>query len=387
MAFTYTRSQLTSDINQGLRGKIGMISSQVDFINRVVREFRNEVALRSGRRKQQLTPNLFNGVYEYACPTDLADNRIIDIPAQAKRQDGSFGLIPTEQFNVNPVNGDIAIDTFNGTRVLMIKSEVATPSITISDTADETIWSAFGDATGITLDRDDFIKGNASIKFAISAAAGTTAGIQSSLIPVFDITDYLGGNSSLFTWHKINSITGITNYVLRIGTNASNYYQKTITTKNDGTAFENGWNLLRFDLTNLTEVGSVTDTSINYVALYMTKTTGKVSETDYKFNNIAILRGVTHNIEYYSKYGWQTGAGAYIQNSTDPLDVVVADDTEYDLIVQKGKVLGMPLTNFDMDERLEAKRDYEAMKMAYTLQNPNESVVMTSSYHNHGWEN
>ena len=382
MAFTYTRSQLLSDINMGIRGKIGMISNQGDFINRVVREFRNDVALRSGKRKQQLTPNLFNGVYQYACPSDLADNRIIDIPAQAKRSDDSFGLVPVEQFNVNPQLGDIALDDFNGTRTLLIKSAVATPELTIDPISSVDDWVAFGDAENIELDSDDYIKNNASISFDISSAGGTTAGVQNSAISSFDLTDYLGGNSSIFVWVKINSTTNLTNYILRIGSSSGNYYQKTVTVRSDGNAFENGWNLLRFDLTNLTETGTVTDTAITYAAVYMTKTAGKISETDYKFNNLVLMRGVIHNVLYYSKYGWQTSAGAYLQNSTDSLDVVVADDTEYEMILKKGIHMGMKLTNFEMGEIEEAKNDYKEAVSQYTANNPDESQIMISTYLN-----
>ena len=382
MAFTYTRSQLLSDINMGIRGKIGMISNQGDFINRVVREFRNDVALRSGKRKQQLTPNLFNGVYQYACPSDLADNRIIDIPAQAKRYDGSFGLVPVEQFNVNPQLGDIALDDFNGTRTLLIKSAVATPELTIDPISSVDDWVAFGDAENIELDSDDYIKNNASISFDISSAGGTTAGVQNSAISSFDISDYLGGNSSIFVWVKINSTTNLTNYILRIGSSSGNYYQKTVTVRSDGNTFENGWNLLRFDLTNLTETGTVTDTAITYAAVYMTKTAGKISETDYKFNNLVLMRGVIHNVLYYSKYGWQTSAGAYLQNSTDSLDVVVADDTEYEMILKRGIHLGMKLTNFEMGEIEEAKNDYKEAVSQYTANNPDESQIMVSTYLN-----
>ena len=382
MAFTYTRSQLLNDINMGIRGKIGMISNQGDFINRVVREFRNEVPIRSGKRKQQLTPNLFNGVYQYACPSDLADNRIIDIPAQAKRYDGSFGLVPVEQFNVNPQLGDIALDDFNGTRTLLIKSAVATPELTIDPISSVDDWVAFGDAENIELDSDDYIKNNASASFDISSAGGTTAGVQNSALSSFDITDYLGGNSSIFVWVKINSTTNLTNYILRIGSSSGNYYQKTVTVRSDGNAFENGWNLLRFDLTNLIETGTVTDTAITYAAVYMTKTAGKISETDYKFNNLVLMRGVIHNILHYSKYGWQTSAGAYLQNSTDSLDVVVADDTEYEMIVKKGIHLGMKLTNFEMGEIEEAKNDYKEAVSQYTANNPDESQIMISTYLN-----
>jgi hypothetical protein len=379
--FSYTRSQLISDINVGIRGKIGMIANQVDFINRVVREFRNEVPIRSGKRKNQLTPDLFNGVYQYACPSDLHDARIIDIPAQATRADGSFGLVPVEQFNVRPQPGDIAIDNYNGVKTLLIKSQSISPSVTVNNTSAIDSWVSFGDGENVIVDNDDFILGNGSISFDISGAGGTTAGIQNDNIDTLDISAFLGGTGAAFTWAKINSPTNITNYVLRIGTDSSNYYTKTITTRSDGNAFERGWNLLRFDLTGLVETGSVDDENINYVALYMTKTSGKISETQYKFNTLIIKKGIIHNVLYYSKFGWQTSTGAYIQNSTDALDVVVADDTEYDLIVKKGIAMAMPLTNFDMAERSEAMTDYKEAKDMYMFNNPEESMIMVSTYY------
>jgi hypothetical protein len=381
MAYTYTRTQILADINQGLRGKIGMISNQGDFINRAVREFHNEVPLRSSKRKSQLTPDLFTGIYQYAAPADLADNRIIDIPAQATRSDGSFGLVPVEQFNTNPQPGDIAFDDANGVRTLLINSQLSAPSVVIDPMSSVTGWSLFGDGTSVTLDTDDYIKGNSSIKFAISAAGGTTAGIQKSTVANLDISDYLGGTSAVFVWAKINSATNLTNYILRIGSDSSNYYSKTITTQADGTAFVRGWNLLKFDLSSLTQTGTVVTTGIDFIAIYMTKTAGKISESDYKFNYLVLKKGVIHNVLYYSKYGWQTSSGAYLQNSTTSLDLLVADDTEYDLLVQKGVLLGMPLTNFDMQERQEAKKNYEDAKFQYMSTNPDESAIMVSTYH------
>src|SRR4030043_265515 len=105
MAFTYTQSQLLSDINRKIFGKIGMISSPEDFINEVVREVRNDVSIRSAKRKMALSPHLFPQVYQYAAPSDLFDYKIIDIPAQAKDYDDGFSLVPVEQFTNRPHTG------------------------------------------------------------------------------------------------------------------------------------------------------------------------------------------------------------------------------------------------------------------------------------------
>lgn len=381
MAFVYTRSQLKSDINQGIQGKIGMIANQDDFVNSVVRNVKNEVAIRSSRRKQTLSPDLFNGVYQYACPADLHHLRLIDIPAQAKRQDGSFDLVPTEQFNRDPRYGDFAFDDYNGARVLLIKSKVDSQSITLDTVQDATNWTAFGDAENIERDGVDYITGGASLSFDIDASGGTTAGIERSNMSVVDITEYLGGYGAVFTWFKINSTTNLTSVSLRLGSSSGNYYTKTVTAQHDGTAFEAGWNLLRFPLTSLSQTGTVVNTSIKYAALFMNKTAAKVSETDYKFNGLFLKQGVIHDVLYYSSYGWQTSGGVYIANSTSDSDLLVADQGEYDLFVNRGVWQGKMITNFDISEVNRAEEYYRNALNFYAMQNPDESRVMTSSYH------
>lgn len=387
MAFQYTRSQLKSDINQGLRGKIGMIADQDDFVNRIVREVNDMCRLRSARRRTSLTPDIFTGVYQYASPTDLRDYGIIDIPAQAKRSDGSFTLVPVEQFNVNPQDGDIAIDTYNGVQRLWIKSEYVGDAITISPldslTSGGGTWVAFGDAENLASDTDDYMHNTGSISFDISAAGGTTAGIVNTGLDSFDITDYLGGHSAVFVWVRINSATNLTNFILRLGSDSSNYYSKTITTRHDGTAFQSGWNLLRFDLTSLTETGTVDTDAMQYVALYMTKDAAKVSETDYKFDHLTIRRGKIHEVLYQSKYGWTTSSGVWIENSTDDGDFLVADTSEYQLFVRKGIATGRDLTNFPMEDITHAEKQFDVTLQQYQRDNPDESVVMITQYYKH----
>jgi len=386
MSFQYTRSQLLSDIDAGIHGKIGMISSQGDFVNKVVREVNNDVAVRSTRRKSTLAPDLFPGIFQYACPADMRSNRIIDIPAQAKdqRQDGSWNLVPIEQFNTRPKHGDIAFDDYNGVRVLMIQSQQPATQSVLSEldttTSGGGTWAAFGDAENVAADSDDYIKGSGSVSFDISSAGGTTAGLENTDLNTWDITDYLGGHSSAFVWVKINSATDLTNFILRLGSDNSNYYSKTITTRHDGTAFVAGWNLLRFDLTSLTETGTVDIDAMEYAAIYMTKAAGKVSETDYKFDHLVVMKGAIHEVLYYSKYGWQSSAGTYLENSTAADDLLVADTEEYDIFVKKGVHLGRQYIKSDRGDIRDAQDDYKEAVSAYAPQNPDESNVMISSY-------
>lgn len=389
MSFIYTRAQLKSDINRGIFGKIGMLIDEDDTCNEVVRAVNSDMDLRSLRRRAVLAPNLYNGINDYAAPADLDAGKIVDIPAQAKRQDGEFFLVPPEEFDIHKPVGAIAIDDFNGTRVLKINSSVNSHSVTISE-LDSLVsglssgnWSLFGDATSLAADEDDFIKGSGSIKWNISAAGGTTAGIQCSTVSSLDMTDYFGGTSSFFIWHKITSTTNITNYILRFGTDSSNYYYKTVTTQFDGTAFVNGWNLLKFDVASYSTTGTPTDTDIKYYAIYMTKAAGKVSESDYKFDWLVLKRGVVSYVKYYSKYGWQTSGGTYIENSTADSDLLVADKDEYNIIVEKGReIAGFEVKEFEASGASASK--YQAKKKEYQMMNPSNAKIISSSYYEYG---
>lgn len=385
MAFVYTRSQLLSDINGGIRGKILMIASQEDFANRVAREVNNDIALRSAKRKSDLAPDLFPGILQYACPADLRDNRIIDIPAQAKRQDGSFNLVPSVQFATNREKGDISLEDYNGVRTLLIDSNVYAPSTVISPLENTTsgggTWALVGDAVNVDDDGDDFIKGNGSVSFDIGVAGLTTAGLQNDDLDIFDITDYLDGRSSVFVWVKIADTDDITNFVLQLGSSTSDYYSKTVTARHDGNAFQVGWNLLRFPLASLSTTGSPINAAMNYASCYMTKAVGKINQTGYKMNWMAMMRGTIHQVYYYSKYPWVTSAGAYIQNSTDASDLLVADESEYELFVLRGVSRGMRHTNFNLDDIKDADDEYSRALAKYGSENPDESMLTITEYH------
>lgn len=385
MTFIYTRADLKQRINAGIHGKIGMLLDENETCNRAVRQFNTDVDARSNRRQQALVPNLYSGIFDYNCPSDLDALKVIDIPAQAKRQDGEFFLVPTTEFALKQQQGMIAIKDYNGTRALQIVSQVEDMTLIAAELDEydgDGLWEEFGDAEFIGSDDADYIKGQGSVVFDINSAGGTTAGIFNSSITSFDLTNYMGGTSSFFIWAKIKSTTGITNYKIRFGNDASNYYEATTTTQADGTAFVVGWNLLRFDMdfTVISETGAVNETDVTYVAVYMTKTAGKVSESDYKFDWLVVKKGVIHNVDYYSKFGWKTAAGSYIENSTQDTDLLVADKDEYEMIIEKGtKLAAREVGEYEVVK--DADNEYEKKVKNYQMNNPSEVKIMTSEYY------
>lgn len=401
---TYTRSNLKSRINAGILGKIGMLVSSEDMINQAAREVASEMDLRSLRRKADLSPKLFEQIYDYASPSDLLAYKIIDIVPQIRRtvndlhsrgghhhgfhNNQEWYLVPSEEFDRLKRGNMVAFLDANFVKKLRIAAVIDDKTAVISEmdslSSGGGTWEAFGDGTNLRKDNDNFVKGNGSIRWDISSAGGTTAGIKNTSLNSFDLDDnYLGGNGAAFVWVFINSVTDITNYILRLGSSESDYNTKTITSAHDGTGFVAGWNLLRFDLTNLSQVGTPNNDAINFAAIFMTKATGKVSETDYRFDWLVLKKGQIYEVHYYSKFAWQTSAGVYIENSTDDSDLLNADTDEFQLFIKKAvSIAAEEVSEGAIADK--AERDYKRKRKEYQLNNPSEAKIMTSEYYDYG---
>lgn len=378
----YTYSQLKSDINGKIKGKIGILIDARSTINQGVRQVLADLDLITTRRKTPLSPNLFNGLFQYTCPTDLKGYSIISVQNQKFTRTPFWSLVPYEQFMRRQDQNTISISDYDGLRTVFIKSDVSDKTTTLSMleslTSGGGTWGAFGDATNVEATTSDFIQGNASIQFDISSAGGTTAGIVNSTLAQSDLSAFFGGRGNCTVWAYITSTTDLTNYILRIGSDSSNYYTKTVTTQFDGTSFVNGWNLLNFNLATFTTVGTPVETAMDYCALYFTKTAGKISEVGYKFDDIVFRLGEINNLYYYSGYGWQTSGGTYIKNCTVDTDLLNAGEEEYELILTKCSELCADEVDEDkVSEKSQSK--YVQLSKIYKSNNPSESLIMIST--------
>lgn len=376
---TYTQTQLLSDVNGKIKGKAGILIDAQSTLNQGVRQVLAEIDLVSTRRRIPLTPNLFSGIFEYAAPTDLKGYGIISVQNQKWTKTPFWSLVPYEQFLRRQDFNTIAISDYDFLRKVFIKSEIndTKTSLSILDslTAGGGTWGAFGDAENVEAATDNFVEGNGSIKFDINGAAGTTAGIVNSTLNSTDLSAYFNGDGSIVVWAYITSTTNLTNFIICVGSDSSNYYTKTVTTQSDGTAFVNGWNLLNFNMATFTIVGTPVDTTIDYCAIYFTKTAAKISEVGYRFDQVLFRRGEINNLYYYSGFGWQSSTGTYKENSTTASDLLNAGSEEYELILAKCAELAAD----EVDEELVSKKEaskYEKLKKAYFLNNPSEALNM-----------
>lgn len=394
MTFTYDRAYLKARVNAGIQNRMGSVPDPDQLMDDCVRAVLGSTDIRSSIRKAALTPKLFNGVTSYTAPTDLKEQGIIDVPPQVKRSGNEWFLTTPSEFERigYKLDGWIAIDHFNGTPKILLAKNLEDENRVIAEldsiTSGGGTWVSFGDAINVEADHDDYIKGGGSLSFDLSGVGGTTAGLQNLSLEAFDIEDFLDGNGAAFTWVKFSDATDITNLILRLGTDVTgNYVQKIATVCHDGTAFQNGWNLIRFDLTSLTEAGTAPKTGLDSVAIYMTKASGKINETDYKFDWLVLKRGQIYEQKYYSRFGWvDANTGAYKEFSDDDSDLIVCDTTEFELFMLKGRQLAaQEINEFDMANSwrvlFEGADGKGGKRFQYLQQNPSEKKIMTTEYH------
>ena len=258
----YLHSQLNTDVASQVSGTY-TAANFLTIANLAVKQILQDLDLRSSKRKTALSPNLFNDEYQYSCPSTIKSDRIIDIEPQLDRGRYDYWeLVSNEEFDRyksegsfdkwgDPVNLNntswtgrnlVAFARDDLVNKLLISRPIDDDELVIDRLDSVGNWGEFGDGDNLTADADNYVKGSSCINWDISDAAGTTAGIYNGSLSTFDISDYYTAGSA-FVWAYITSATNLTNFILRVGSDSSNYYYITITTNNEGASFYAGWNL------------------------------------------------------------------------------------------------------------------------------------------------
>ena len=392
-----------AELNTSCAKKVSGEYSASDFLviaNDAIKDILSGIDLRSSKRKSALSPNLLDDVYQYSLPSDIKGDKIVDIKPQINRSRYDDWRLTTpeefdrlkENYRVDKYGDPIDVRGVESTgeNLVAISRDDLVNKLLISKAIDDTEtvitaldvvgdWEGFGDGENLTADSDNYVKGSASVNWDINADGGTTAGIQNTSLDEFDVEPYKSVGYA-FVWVYISSVTNLTNFILRVGSSASAYYSITITTNNEGNSFHAGWNLLRFSFSGKSTTGTPSDATCNYIALYMTKDGAKVSETDYRLDNLILKLGDHYDVVYYSRYLWQSSAGTFLEDATTTTDLINCETDEMNLFILKcASLIEESLKNISEADRLEIK--YERAKQQYIKENPSQALVMISTYY------
>lgn len=390
-------------LNTKVHGRLDNINNasdtnlERDIINSAVRTALTDIDFRGNIRETTLVPMLADSYYEYSLPADVKGTQIIDLRPQISDCRGwfeTYDLVSPTEFDRRKLyeKGIYTILDRDLTRSLRIAADVEDLTQRVS-TMEDTNWRTFDtDAVNdsdVKVDSSDYTEGGGSIRFQTDTAdsTDTAVGIQNTALTAFDISRYLGRGSAFVDAKLTVADTGIHQITLRLGSDSNNYYQVSDSTQNDCSAFESGWNKIRFDFSSKTTVGTPADTAIDYAAIFWSRDTTTVAllhanDTDWGFDNLYLKKGKQYRLSYVSRYVWQdTGDGSQLlENSSDDSDALAVQNDELEVILAKA---AEQCSLFLRDEKDAAyfAREYERLKASYLSRNPMQANVLTMSYY------
>lgn len=337
----YTYADLKVELNDMLHNKLGSVSNLRSVLNRSIRSNNSKIDFRSTKRIVGEPTGFFNSIYEIPAPSDMKSTAIIDLGSIRSRSSSEDWVKTSpEEFKRRKDESEeflFAVEEDSRYKKVLVNNFGDSSKVILSAcdalTGDSVgTWAASGDASGLQLDQWNYLDGTGALNFD-TASSANPAYLTNSTFTAVDLTNYVDKSSIFISLYipSANAATYLTSVELRWGTDASNYYSRTVTTTNSTNPFMKGWNILSFQWLGATETGTVTDTSIGYLRIALNKPADIVATSDWRVDEIVAVQGDLHNVEYYSNSYWKSSAGTYLENSTADTDILVADEDERDI--------------------------------------------------------
>jgi len=328
----YTVNDLKSELSGMLHGtSLNQVENINGVIYRAARRLLADVDPQETVRYVQLQP--FNQyTYNYTCPADLKDDRIIDIRKQTNRLAlDNFHQEYSVEFDVekttNVLKNNFSIDWKNGNKTILVDIK-SMPTVTVIDgVTDSSIYTATTGASNTYTDNSDFTYGQSSIAVQQNAAVTT---ISTTFADAIDISAQTQ-EGTIYGNVWFEDALHVTSVSISVGTDSSNKLTMTQTMTQDGITFQNGWNSIGALLSSGVTTGSYTGL-ITYLELTVTTT----SNQKVKWNYVRAGIGEVFGCQYYSKYLFRnatTGAFQETITSLNGSEIINLDTTSYNLLL------------------------------------------------------
>lgn len=327
-----------------------------NLIYRAARQLLLDIDPQETKRVVEFTNPIFNTVFDYPLASDVKGNKIIDIFPQVQRLPRDIWTQQYNQaFDITKQNIFTQINMFTmnfntGVKAIKINAPFLNPPIIVNnadDTTDNGTWAAGGTASNLTVNNTNFVNGSGSLQFDVTTGTGY---IENSDMTAVDLTAHLN-QSSFFVWVYVPTGSNLTSVNLRWGSSSSDYYDLTVTTNQQSTAFQNGWNLCQFQWASASTTGSPDVTAIDYLRVSLVLS---ANATACKVNSVNSILGTILSYSYYSKYLFRdSSTGAFQETVTDGSNLINLDTESYNLLTNlcvyyaSQQVQGLDATFYD----------------------------------------
>lgn len=327
---SYSITTVNADLSAVLHGTtLNKVANLNNLHNRTARQLLMDIDPIETVRKVLTTTPLYNQIWDYACPTDLKGDRIIDISPQYIRTPSQIiGQTYNQPFDISKneyaPSSAFTIQWNNYIRTIRINDTTLPQGITLDTCEATTGWTANSTASNLTEDNVNYATGSGSLSFDVTTGTGSV----SKTISTLNMSAQLN-QASLFYYLYLPTGSQLTSTAIRWGSDSSNYYTRTLSVTNEGNAFATGWNLIRADWLGATVVGSPVVTGITYIDIIVTVT---ANQTGIKLDSIVSNMGLYRTVEYYSKFLYRDATtGAFQETVTDNSNLINLDTDSYNL--------------------------------------------------------
>jgi len=331
MNITTLKSELAGILHGTTINKVTNLNG---VINRAGRKLLLDIDPVETVREIPLGP-VYDSVYDYACPTDLKGNGVIDIKPQINRTlRDRYPQTYSQEFDIMKdyvFQPNYNVNNKNGIKTLRIDTPLINTGIVLTEADTLTGNDTWAGAT-FTIDNVNYASGSGAITFDVPASSP------------FGITDVMTTPVDLST-HENQSVIGfyiflptaadITSIQFGFGSSiVDGWISPAITLTNEGLAFTDGWNFLTFNWKNCSVTGTPVSSAIKYLALIMV--TNTTAQTAVKINNFVSRLGQQMNIRYYSKYLFRDYLTNVFQETiTSDSNIINLDTESYNLLLQQ----------------------------------------------------
>lgn len=350
----YTLYNLLKDVDRKLHS--GGASQTQDFFGAVDEARRNMIQkVRPPEliRKAYLEQALYDQVEKYAVPWDLKYDNVIELKKLASKYNvDTFNqplqILYRRKFDQRRrgIRNIMAIVYENGVKYAKIRHPRGLKEnqhLVIQDAdslTDNGTWNVGGNVTNLVLDKVNHITGHASLKFNINNSA-TTGFLENFTMDSVDLSDFIE-TGAVFTWLSVSIPKELTSVKLTLGSNTSNLstdlYEFTVNQPHDNNEFITDWNLLKYPLKEMAQVGTPNPKAIAYVRLDFTTTGQAIPEC--RLDNIVARKGVLFEMQYNSTYCFMDAfTKVWKKYPTSNSDLIVAEEDTYQLLMLETAVI------------------------------------------------
>lgn len=307
-------------------GTLNKVRNVYNLYERAANNMLSKIKLLESMRTAPLADAVHDKLYSYAVPTDFMS--LIGIYPSGERLLGDdVARVYAESFDRRKAVDDkqISIEGNAGTKIFRINWKKNAPKVLSNmDSYDGNgTWLVYSGTTTVATDTQYKYSGGGSVRLDAPTPLG---GIKNETLNAVNLTDEENIGDFIIPIYLSNAtdVANLTSVDFRWGSSNADYWRApTQTTQFDGTAFQVGWNLLKFPWsTAIIQAGTPDASAVNYVLIVF----NTASDIDnIRVDNILCSLGTIFDVKYYSKYLFQTAAGVRIAQPTVDTDLVICD--------------------------------------------------------------